>query len=82
MLAMDMALLFGSAVFVERVFGLPGLGTLLTSALRGRDLPVILGVTLVVATVIIVLTLVADLLYGVLDPRVRTAGRGGTGRVR
>jgi peptide/nickel transport system permease protein len=77
MVAMDMALLFGSAVFVERVFGLPGLGTLLTTSLRGRDLPVILGVTLVVAVVILVLTLIADLAYGLLDPRVRTAGRSG-----
>jgi peptide/nickel transport system permease protein len=82
MVAMDMALLFGSAVFVERVFGLPGLGTLLTTSLRGRDLPVILGVTLVVATVIILLTLVADLLYGLLDPRVRTSQRTRTSRAR
>lgn len=81
MIAMDMALLFGSAVFVERVFGLPGLGMLLTTSLRGRDLPVILGVTLVSATVIILLTLVVDLLYGILDPRVRTAGRARPGRV-
>ena len=47
MVAMDAALLFGSAVFVERVFNLPGLGSLLVTSLRGRDLPVILGVTLV-----------------------------------
>jgi peptide/nickel transport system permease protein len=80
MVAMDMALLFGNAVLVERVFGLPGLGNLLTSSLRGRDLPVILGVTLVVSTVIIVLTLIADLLYGALDPRVRAAGRAGARR--
>jgi peptide/nickel transport system permease protein len=76
MVAMDVALLFGSAVFVERVFGLPGLGNLLTTSLRGRDLPVILGVTLVVSVVIIVLTLITDLAYGLLDPRVRRAGRG------
>jgi peptide/nickel transport system permease protein len=76
MVAMDAALLFGSAVFVETVYGLPGLGRLLTSSLRGRDLPVILGVTLVVALVIVVLTLIADLLYAALDPRVRQAQRG------
>lgn len=76
MVAMDAAILFGSAVFVERVFNLPGLGTLLTSSLRGRDLPVILGVTLVVSFTILVLTLIADLLYGAIDPRVRTSGRG------
>jgi peptide/nickel transport system permease protein len=75
MVAMDAALLFGSAVFVEKVYGLPGLGNLLTTSLRGRDLPVILGVTLCVSVTILLLTLVADLLYGVLDPRVRAADR-------
>ena len=75
MVAMDVALLFGSAVFVERVFHLPGIGSQLTSSLRGRDLPVILGVTLFVSTVILVLTLLADLAYGVLDPRIRAANR-------
>ena len=74
MIAMDMAILFGSAVFVERVFSLPGLGDLLTSSLRGRDLPVILGVTLVVSVVILLVTLITDLLYGLLDPRVRNPG--------
>ena len=76
MVAMDAALLFGSAVFVERVFNLPGLGTLLTTSLRRHDLPVILGVTLVISLTILVLTLIADLLYGALDPRVRAADRG------
>lgn len=75
MVAMDVALLFGSAVFVERVFHLPGIGTQLTTSLRGRDLPVILGVTLFVSTVILVLTLLADIAYGLLDPRVRDANR-------
>jgi peptide/nickel transport system permease protein len=75
MVAMDVALLFGSAVFVERVFHLPGIGTQLTISLRGRDLPVILGVTLFVSTVILVLTLLADLAYGFLDPRIRDANR-------
>jgi peptide/nickel transport system permease protein len=74
MVAMDIAILFGSAIFVERVFGLPGLGDLLTSSLRRRDLPVILGVTLVVSMVILLLTLITDLLYGLLDPRVRRGG--------
>ncbi len=80
MVAMDAALLFGSAVFVERVFNLPGLGTLLISSLRGRDLPVILGVTLVISLVIMLLTLIADLVYGLVDPRIRTAAAAPIGR--
>jgi peptide/nickel transport system permease protein len=75
MVAMDVALLFGGAIFVERVFNLPGLGTLLTGSLRGRDLPVILGVTLIASLAILAATLVADLLYMALDPRVRDRQR-------
>jgi peptide/nickel transport system permease protein len=82
MVAMDAALLFGSAVFVERVFNLPGLGTLLTTSLRGRDLPVILGVTLVVSLVIMLLTLIADIVYGLVDPRIRTANIPGDRPIR
>jgi peptide/nickel transport system permease protein len=73
MVAMDAALLFGSAVFIERVFNLPGLGSLLVTSLRGRDLPVILGVTLAISFVIMLLTLIADVVYGLVDPRIRTA---------
>ena len=80
MVAMDAALLFGSAVFVERVFNLPGLGTLLVTSLRGRDLPVILGVTLVISLVIMLLTLIADLVYGLVDPRIRTASAAAISR--
>ena len=65
----------GRAKGLERVFHLPGIGTQLTISLRGRDLPVILGVTLFVSTVILVLTLLADLAYGALDPRIRDANR-------
>ena len=60
-----------SAVFVERVFGLPGIGNMLYGALLRRDLPVIVGVVVVITTAILVFNLIVDLLYGVVDPRVR-----------
>lgn len=72
MLGMDIGLAFGGAVFVEQVFGLPGMGRVAVTALPRRDLPVILGVVLTVTVAILVFNLIVDLLYGWLDPRVRT----------
>ncbi len=63
--------LLGGAVVVESIFGWPGLGTLLLSSLQSRDAPVVLGIFLLVAGVVVLANLVTDLLYGLLDPRVR-----------
>lgn len=74
-LAMVGTVMTGGAIFVERVFSLPGLGTMVLAALPQRDLPVIAGTTLFVTGVIITLNLVVDLLYAWLDPRVRLRTR-------
>jgi peptide/nickel transport system permease protein len=71
MLGMDIGLALGGAVFVERVFGLPGLGGIALQSLARRDLPVIMGVVLVGTLCVIVLNLVVDLLYTAIDPRSR-----------
>ena len=71
MIGMDLSLAFAGAVFVERVYGLPGIGNLLFNALGRRDMPVILGVVVLVTTAILIASLIVDLLYAVLDPRVR-----------
>jgi ABC-type dipeptide/oligopeptide/nickel transport system permease component len=60
-------------IAVERVFDLPGLGPLVLEAADGRDYNVLLGGALAYATLVLVASLLADLLYGVLDPRVRGA---------
>jgi len=65
------ALLIGGAVVTETVFALPGLGRLTVDAIVRRDYPVIQGVRLVVAGVYVLINLVIDLLYAVLDPRIR-----------
>jgi peptide/nickel transport system permease protein len=65
------ALLIGGAVVTESVFALPGLGRLTVDAIVRRDYPVIQGVLLVVAGVYVLINLVIDLLYAVLDPRIR-----------
>jgi peptide/nickel transport system permease protein len=59
------------AVFIENVFVLPGLGSLVTSAATRHDLPVILGVGVAFTVIVIVINLVVDLAYSSLDPRVR-----------
>ena len=70
MLGMDLGIAFGGAIFVERAFGLPGIGKLLISSLGGRDLPVILGIVVLVTTAILFFNLLVDLLYPLLDPRI------------
>ncbi|WP_030483876.1 ABC transporter permease [Nocardioides aequoreus] len=69
---LDFGLLIGSAVLTESVFGLPGLGALAVDSTRNNDLPMVLGVVLLVAVFVAVANLVVDLLYAVIDPRVRT----------
>jgi peptide/nickel transport system permease protein len=61
----------GGTVVMEQIFGLPGMGRFLLEAIVQRDYPVIQGVNLALATVIIVMNLITDLVYGFLDPRIR-----------
>ena len=56
---------------MENIFNLPGLGRLMLTALTDRDYPVISGINLFFATVVVAINLVIDLVYGYLDPRVR-----------
>ena len=71
MAALDVGGVLGGAVFTESMFGLPGLGKLMVDSASNIDLPVITGVTLLASFIIIVANTAADLLYAVLDPRVR-----------
>jgi len=82
MLGMDLGLAFGGAIFVERAFGLPGVGRLLISSLGGRDLPVILGIVVLVTTAILVFNLIVDLLYPLLDPRIGVGGTNQSAKAR
>lgn len=71
MLGMDIGLALGGAIFTESVFGLPGLGKIAIESINGFDLPVVLGVVVFATVAIIVFTLIVDLLYAVIDPRIR-----------
>jgi len=69
--ALDVGALFGGLIITERVFSRPGMGTLLLSAVNNGDTQIVLPWMLVVGAIIIVFNLVADIAYGLLDPRVR-----------
>ena len=70
MLAVNISWLVSGAVVVEYVFGLPGLGSLLVRSVGYRDYPIIQGLSLVFAVIVVVVNLLADLCYGLLDARV------------
>ena len=73
-LGVQFGYLIGGAVIVENVFAIPGMGDLVVSAIGNRDYPVIQGVVLVVASGIVLISILVDILYAVLDPRIRIAG--------
>jgi peptide/nickel transport system permease protein len=74
MVGMDVGLAFGGALFIEVVYGLPGMGKLLVRGLAGGDLPVIMGVVLVVSFTVAIANLIVDIIYTWIDPRVRAVG--------
>jgi len=71
--AINAVYLLGGSVLIETIFALPGIGSLLVESIIARDLPVVQGITLVVGLLFIVANLVTDLLYSILDPRIRYA---------
>ncbi|MFE2703053.1 ABC transporter permease [Streptomyces mirabilis] len=73
MLGMDLGALIGGAILTETTFSLPGLGQAVLSAIKNQDLPIILGVTLITSVAVLIANLVVDILYAVIDPRVRLA---------
>jgi peptide/nickel transport system permease protein len=68
---LDVGLLLGGAVLTERVFSLPGIGQFAIDAINQSDLPEVLGVTMFAAFFIVMANLIVDVLYAVIDPRVR-----------
>jgi peptide/nickel transport system permease protein len=74
--AIQLGFLFSGAVVVETLFAWPGLGQLAIQGINSRDYPVVQGVVLVNTLLFVVLLLIVDLSYGLLDPRVRRTARG------
>jgi peptide/nickel transport system permease protein len=69
----DVGTLLGGAIVTENVFGLPGLGELAISALSKQDLPTVIGLVLMASAFVVIANIVVDILYSVLDARVRVS---------
>jgi peptide/nickel transport system permease protein len=69
-LGVNLGFLIGATVIIETVFAIPGLGFLMVSSIQSRDYPVIQAVTMVMAVLVILVNLLTDFAYAVLDPRV------------
>ena len=63
--------MFGGAIITEQIFRVNGLGQLLIGAIEGGDIPTVQTLTFIFAVLIVVFNLIADVLYGILDPRIR-----------
>jgi peptide/nickel transport system permease protein len=70
LVALQMPAIFGGAIVTEQIFRIPGIGSLLISAILANDTPVIMAVTFVFACLVVLFNLIADVLYGWLDPRI------------
>ncbi len=70
LIALQLPAVFGGAIVTEQIFRIPGVGSLLISAILANDTPVIMGVTFVLACLVVMFNLIADIIYGWLDPRI------------
>ena len=70
-LAMSLGTIVGGALVAEIIFSYPGIGTTLLSAITGRDYPLISACTLIITIMVLVANLLVELLYGLIDPRIK-----------
>ena len=71
LVSLDIAFMIGGAIITESIFGWPGVGRLYINAIGTIDYPVVMAIVMVIGIGIVIMNIVADILYGVLDPRVR-----------
>lgn len=70
-IALGIPAIFGGAIITEQVFKVNGIGQLLIGAIQANDLPMVQTLTFIFAVLIVLFNLIADVLYGILDPRIR-----------
>jgi peptide/nickel transport system permease protein len=70
LVALQMPIVFGGAIVTEQIFRIPGIGSLLIASILANDTPVVMSVTFVFACLVVLFNLIADILYGWLDPRI------------
>jgi len=71
LVALGIPQIFGGAIITEQIFRVNGLGQLLIIAIEGADIPTVQTLTFLFAILIVLFNLIADVLYGILDPRIR-----------
>ena len=72
-LAMSLGTMMGGALVAEIIFSYPGIGSTLMTAVRGQDYPLISACTLIITVMVLLANLFVELIYGVIDPRVKAA---------
>ena len=70
LVALQMPAIFGGAIVTEQIFRIPGIGSLLISSILANDTPVVMAVTFIFACLVVLFNLIADIVYGWLDPRI------------
>jgi peptide/nickel transport system permease protein len=76
MLGMDVGIAFGGAIFIESIFDLPGIGRLFYTSIIFGDVPVIMGIMLMISFAVVIANLFVDVIYAFLDPRIAMSGGG------
>jgi peptide/nickel transport system permease protein len=71
MVSLSLPFLIGGSIVTEQLFSWPGIGTLLLTSIYSRDYPMLMGITVVVASTVLIMNVIVDLLYCLLDPRIR-----------
>lgn len=70
-IALQLPAVVGGAVITEQIFLIPGIGSALISALSSKDIPVVMAITFGIATAVVIFNIVADILYAIMDPRIK-----------
>ncbi len=73
MVGLDFGTLLGGAIITESIFNMPGMGALAVEANRQLDLPTLVGILVLAGAFVMVANIIVDILYAVIDPRVRVA---------
>ena len=72
---MAVADIMANSIILEQVFTIPGMGSLLITSISNRDYPVVQGIIVLIAAMVIVINFIVDILYGKIDPRIRMDAR-------
>jgi peptide/nickel transport system permease protein len=75
LIGLQFGALLGGAVITETIFAWPGVGRLVIQAIQGKDLPLVQAAVTMLASIFVMINLLVDLIYGVLDPRVRISSQ-------